>query len=161
MAGFDPTVEAKSKKREMSGSLAMPDVQQVHKSQWPDHNFDEKSALRITKEDSGGYRFWVNMDNTYLLNELMQKKDPEKEATKFAYKWGLVLVAMGMLQELRKGAEGNESNNGTPETEDGPRETVEALVGRTSVGVAAVIIPTVLHLMEAMKDMNQAEQPVS
>jgi hypothetical protein len=148
----------KGKKREATGSLAMPDVQQVFRGQWGDHDFDEKSGLRITTEEGGSYRFWVNMDNTYLHNELMQKKDAEKEATKFAYKWGLVLIAMGMIQELKKGQDAKSSINGDSETEEAPRETLEDLVRRVSSGVAAVIIPTVLHLMDAMKDMGPAEQ---
>ena len=152
------------KKKEATGTLAMPDVQQVYKDHWADHNFNERSALRITKEENG-YRFWVNMDNTYLHNELLQKKDTEKEASKFAYKWGLVLVAMGMLQELGKAsaAKTNGSNNGSQgnvETDE-DQETVEDLVCRASSGVAVVIIPTVLHLMDAMKDMNPAEQQVN
>lgn len=109
-------------------------------------------------EEGGGYRFWVNMDNAYLHNELMQKKDAEKEATKFAYKWGLVLIAMGMIQELKKAEETKSSTNGDLENEDMSRETLEDLVRRVSSGVAAVIIPTVLHLMDAMKDMTPAEQ---
>ena len=148
----------KGRKREATGSLAMPLVEQVFKGQWPDHNFDEKSGLRITTEEGGGYRFWVNMDNAYLLNELMQKKDAEKEATKFAYKWGLVLIAMGMIQELKRAENAKPSAERESDDEEVPRETLEDLVRRVSSGVAAVIIPTVLHLMDAMKDLSPAEQ---
>ncbi len=89
----------------------------------------------------------------------MQKKDAEKEATKFAYKWGLVLIAMGMIQELKKQQDSKHSTNGNSENdEEGVGETLEDLVRRVSSGVAAVIIPTVLNLMDAMKDMAPAEQ---
>lgn len=146
------------KKQGGSASLALPDISLVYRDRWVDHGFNERSALRITHED-GNYRFWVNMDNVYLQNELMRRKDPEKEAAKFAYKWGLALIALGMLQELKK--QQNEQKETSAEknsSEEERQESIEEQVGRFSVGVAAVIIPTVMHLMDAMKEERALEE---
>lgn len=130
-----------------SGALGLPQVVPVHKDRWQEHEFHERSALRIVRNDDGGYVFFVNMDNTYLLNELLRRKDPEKETAKFAYQWGSVLVALGMLQELKRDeAQTQKADNGS---KDEPVPTsLEEEVSRFSSGVAAVIIPTVLNLMD-------------
>lgn len=150
-------------KRKPAGaaSLALPDVRLVYKDRWSDHKFNERSALRITREESDNYRFWLNMDNVYLHNELMRRRDAEKEPAKFAYKWGLVLIALGMLQDLKKHAdEVADSSHSNPEDEE-RAETPEELVSRLSGGVAAVVIPTVMHLMDAMNEISPAEQAMA
>jgi hypothetical protein len=143
------------KKPQTTGAaLAIPRIQLVQKEKWPQHNFSERSALRITTEENGtDYTFWVNMDNIYLHNELMRRNAAEKEAAKFAFKWGLVLIALGMIQELKKDAQ---NKNGTGDEEDPPKR-IEDQVSEFSKGVAAVVIPTVLHLMDAMKGLTKAE----
>ena len=149
------------RRQSAGGTLALPDVQLVCRDQWPLHGFNERSALRISKEENDNYRFWVNMDNVYLHNALMSRKDDEKEPAKFAFKWGLVLIALGMLQELKKQTYGS-GDGGRPEGDgEEPSQTMEEQVCHFSAGVAAVIIPTVLHLMDAMKEVSPVEQPVA
>lgn len=134
-------------------ALGLPKVVPVYRKDWEGHTFNERSALRIAKETDGAYVFFVNMDNTYLHNELMRRKEHEKEPAKFAFQWGLVLIALGMLQELKgREAEVQKADEGPGE---GPR--LEEEVGRFSSGVAAVIIPTVLNLMESMKAGKKGE----
>lgn len=138
-----------------TGSLAMPSVTEIFRSRWSQFNFNDKSALEIIRSPEGSHDFFINMDNTYLLNELVQRKEPEKEAAKFAYKWGLVLVALGMLQAIKPQGqavgEPAESGNG-----DEAPEAPEKLVSQFSSGVAAVIVPIVLNLMEAMTEDREA-----
>ena len=135
-------------------ALAIPRIQLVYKEKWQQHNFSERSALRITSGENGSdYIFWVNMDNIYLHNELMRRNATEKEAAKFAFKWGLVLIALGIIQEFKKNAQ---SKNGNGDEED-ESESIEYQVSEFSKGVAAVVIPTVLHLMDAMSGLNKAE----
>lgn len=145
------------KRQNVGGALGLPNITLVQRDQWEQHAFNEHSGLRITKED-GNYRFWVNMDNIYLQNELLRRKDAEKEAAKFAYKWGLVLVSLGMLQELKKQQARDEKDLRDRNGGDDPPEPGEAQVSRFSGGVAAVIIPTILHLMDAMKEATPVEE---
>lgn len=146
---------APKRKSEEARSLGLPIVKDVYKSDWEEHNFNERSALRICRNEDSGYLFFVNMDNTYLHNELMRRKDPEKETAKFAYRWGLVLISLGMIQELKM--QETEIQKMENEEDEPPQPSLEEQVGRFSSGVAAVIIPTVLNLMEIMKSPKEAQ----
>jgi hypothetical protein len=147
--GKEVTPGGKKRQAREGQPLGLPNIIPVYKDSWAAHNFNERSALRIGKGDNDSYDFFVNMDNMYLHNELMRRKDPEKEAAKFAYQWGLVLIALGMLQELKKQEGESQKSDENDEGKPAPA-SLEEQVGRFSSGVAAVIIPTVLNLMEAM-----------
>lgn len=137
-------------KQKEAEPLGMPKVFAVFKDGWEKHDFNERSALRICRGENESYDFFVNMDNTYLHNELMRRKGPEKEGAKFAYQWGLVLIALGMLQEVKK------QRAEALDEDEAPAATPEEEVGRFSSGVATVIVPTVLNLMEAMNTTKEA-----
>lgn len=138
------------RRRSSTGSLGMPEVIPVKKDEWEDHSFNERSALKIVQRDDKSYIFFVNIDNTYLQNELLRRNDAEKESSKFAYQWGLVLVALGMLQEAKNIEKTLTSNN----DEVSEHYNITEEVGRFSIGVAAVIVPIVLNLMDTMKDVE-------
>lgn len=135
-------------------ALGLPKVVPVYQDHWGDHDFNDHSALRITSDSNGAYVFFVNMDNTYLHNELLRRKEHEKEQAKFAFQWGLVLIALGMLHEL-KGRQSESSAESGDEEERKPA-TLEEEVGRFSAGVAAVIVPTVLNLLDGMEAVQDA-----
>jgi hypothetical protein len=63
-----------------------------------------------------------------------------------------------MLQELKK--EELEASKVNDEEDDPAPLFLEEQVGRFSCGVAAVIIPTVLNLMEVMKTQQEAVPPL-
>ncbi|MGO8703839.1 MAG: hypothetical protein ACLQVA_08475 [Candidatus Brocadiia bacterium] len=147
--GGKPVVSGTPGKPKGAQTLAMPKPIPVYQANWPDHGFDEYSALKISMGVDENHDFFINMDNRYLHNELLRRKDPEKEAAKFAYQWGLMLVALGMLQEMRRQKAQIGDANGTNGDSATPTASPEQLVSRFSGGVAAVIIPTVLNLMEA------------
>ena len=137
-------------KNQKNGALGMPKFVLVYKAQWEDpaYNFDEHSALKISKNDDESYIFFINMDNVYLHNELLHRKDDKKEEAKFAFQWGLVLVALGVLEELKAKKKDAEEGAATPSL------SIEEQVGLFSAGVARVIIPTVINLMETMSTME-------
>lgn len=150
------TSGTKKRSRKEISSLEAPNVIEVFRDKWHEHDFNERSALHIVAAQNGGHDFYINMDNTYLHNELIQRKPPEKEAARFAYKWGLVLVALGILQELkRQERDGPERDKNKEKEDEIPADVpAEDQVGRFSQGVAAVIIPTVLNLMETLPAAN-------
>jgi hypothetical protein len=143
----------KARSRKQVAEIGAPQPIEVLKERWSEFNFDEKSALKVVK-NGDGYDFYVNMDNRYLLNELMHRKGSDQESAKFAYKWGLVLVALGMLQELKnRDGKSEDVNQENGESSNGP--TAEEHISRFSAGVAAVIVPTVLDLLGTMKAEKQ------
>ena len=136
---------SQTRTRREIAEAGLPNVTEIFKDRWSEFSFNERSALHIVKRNDN-YDFYVNMDNSYLLNELLHRKGPGKETAKFAYKWGLALIVLGALQNL-KGRENNidkESETGEDVTNGA---TVEEQVCRFSMGVAAVIVPTVMDLL--------------
>ena len=78
----------------------MPNVVEVQKNGWGDHDFDEFSALQLRSNGTGGYDLFVNMDNHYLLTEMRRENNPSYQHTlKYWFKYGLVFSSIGMMRE--------------------------------------------------------------
>jgi hypothetical protein len=146
----NPTKSAKQangKKREPA--LELPRVIEVRKEDWqkPMLKFDEFSAVKIAHADEEGYIFYLNMDNTYLLTELVRARDEDKLLIKFWYKYGLTLCAMGILREekRKRSATSHEvTKNGHPEQEESSEDLDR--VSQYAAGIACVIIPIIRRL---------------
>jgi hypothetical protein len=96
--------------------LAMPKVVPVTRDgreidgkptvQWGNNNdFNEFTALEISPsgEEEGKYDIFVNMDNIHLVNELhRERRTSEHPLITYYFKYGLTLVAPGMLQEHQR-----------------------------------------------------------
>ena len=87
--------------------LSIPDVTEVRRDKWTGngYKFDEKSALAVVDAgEDAGYKFFVNMDNTYLQMEIKEntKINPKLLEAKFMY--GMVLIGISLLDfdEKRK-----------------------------------------------------------
>ncbi len=130
--------------------LGYPNIIEVYKDKWTDsmYNFDKSSGLLVTSGKDGGFDFHVNMDNKYLQNYLLnQKKKKEAEdAVRFAYKWGMALIAFGLLQAGSTGAEDS--------SEADDDNTLKDRVSQLSRGVASVIVPTVMKLTKIMEEVS-------
>lgn len=138
------------------GGISLPKINEVLKPQWPLNKFTEHSGLRFTGGTNGEpLEAYVNMENLFLTNELARAKDDgERKLIRHYYRHGLVLVALGMLQEAKRSKP--EAPNG-----DGPTRTPEdqfaddlGTIARFSGGVAAVIIPVVRNLAAVAAKIN-------
>ncbi len=129
--------------------LAVPNIVEVTKDKWdsmapPFSRFD---SMRVRQDGNGGFDFYVNLDNSFLLTELSRSGTTEKELLRYWFKYGLVLCGLGMLQQFRA----NDSSNGAgnSETDDAGdpsmREPID-LVNDAMTGLARVIIPVVRSL---------------
>ena len=94
-------------------------------------------AIRIKRagEETEGFDFYVNMDNTFLITEVRRNKATERPILEFWFKFGLALLAVSMLK-----MPDIEHRN----QDDVSVETIENLVA----GLARVIIPVVWRLHE-------------
>jgi hypothetical protein len=136
---------SQTRTRREIAEAGLPNVTEIFKNRWSEFDFTEKSALHIVKRNDN-YDFYVNMDNVYLHNQLLHRKGTGKETAKFAYKWGLALIALGALRDLN--GQETKTNKESETEEDVPIvPTVEEQVSRFSMGVAAVIVPTVMDLL--------------
>jgi hypothetical protein len=154
--------------------LAMPKVIPVTRDgreidgkptvQWGNNNdFNEFTALEISPsgEEEGKYDIFVNMDNIHLANELRrERRASEHPLITYYFKYGLTLVALGMLQEHQRrekkegvsggngrsnGREGHEKDDEN-ETENGDDKGYLARINSACIGIAAVIIPMIQRL---------------
>ena len=122
--------------RTSSPRLAIPEVVDEHR---PDQQF---SSLRITHNDDGGYDFFLNVDNAFLLTELTRCKTEDRPLIKFWFKYGLALCALGMIQEARRQAQA-ENEGGEQPDDDG--EDLQKVAGYCN-GIARVIVPVIRAL---------------
>lgn len=123
--------------------LAIPHIREVGKDQWNsmDPPFTASDALRARQDGGGGYDFYLNIDNPFLLTELSRRGDADKALIKYWFKYGLALCALGMLQQFRSAGDGEVPEIGTGGTDD-PVD----LVNQAMRGLARVIIPVVHRL---------------
>ena len=87
--------------------LAVPKIQEVPKADWEQHNppFNAHEAVRIKHDGQGGFDYFVNVDNAFLLTELSRTSDESKLQARFWFEYGLVLAAVGMIKHHRLLAE--------------------------------------------------------
>jgi hypothetical protein len=120
-------------------------------------NFHELTALEINPsgEEEGKYDILINMDNIYLVNELhRERRTSEHPLITYYFKYGLTLVAMGMLYEYKR-RQNQKGKNGRPqgreieevngrENDNGKDYLTE--INAACMGIAAVIIPVIQRL---------------
>ena len=90
------------------------------------------------------------MENVFLTNELARAKDgAEQVLLKHYYKYGLVLVGLGLLQEAKRPKPVTDDGDGPAKKEEEQFEDDRSTIFRLSGGIAAVIIPVVRNLAAA------------
>jgi hypothetical protein len=120
-------------------------------------NFDEFTALEINPsgEEEGKYDILINMDNIYLVNELhRERRTSEHPLITYYFKYGLTLVAMGMLYDYKR-RQNQKTKNGRPQGREPDEENRHensngtdylAEINAACVGIATVIIPVIQRL---------------
>ena len=129
--------------------LTVPNIMEVSKERWNvmDPPFSALDSLRVRLDEKGGYDFFLNVDNTFLLTELTRNSDIERSLMKYWFKYGLVLCGLGMLQQYRtehtaNGGRDSETAGAEPSSAQNPVD----LVNHAMMGLARVIIPLVRSL---------------
>ena len=129
--------------------LAVPNIIEVTKDRWDSMKppFSSFDSLRVRSDGAGGYDFFLNLDNSFLLTELSRSGSTDKDLMRYWFKYGLVLCGLGMLQQYRTA----DSSNGQGDTDaDGRRDLASqdptVLVNEAMTGLARVIIPVVRRL---------------
>jgi hypothetical protein len=121
--------------------LAIPDVVDERRPNEP------YSSLRISHSDDGGYDFFLNVDNAFLLTELTRAKEDDRPLVKFWFKYGLALCALGMIQEGKRRAESSEpkENGDSDNTDQVDGEDLQRIAVYCN-GLARVIVPVIRTL---------------
>lgn len=150
----------KGKKPQQNGkqnapTLALPKIREVRKEQWnnPMFKFEEHSAVKIINdEETGGYVFFINVDNKFLINELHRTKEEEKALIKHWFVYGVVLAGLGMLGDMQR-----EKAKKSEDKAEGRSEIDPATVGKFCAGIARVIVPIIRALHKGPAAMVRAE----
>ena len=119
--------------------LAIPVPTLVYEPDWDRYGFDRESALKAEYHptdddgDAGSYEYFINMDNIHLKTELKGTKE-NPEIVKSRWKFGMVLVAMALLNQSDRKLE----------NDDVPTPTED--VFRITATIAPVLLPLIEHL---------------
>jgi hypothetical protein len=121
--------------------FGLPNVKEIRRSQWSDFDppFDGHQAFRVVSDGGAGFDYVLNLDGEYLLTELRRAKDQDKELFKYWFRWGLLLVAMGMQQHFRR------TEKSSPEHPYQPNDPLVA-INQVISGAASVIVPVIRSL---------------
>ena len=129
--------------------LAIPQPNRVFRPEWPLHSFDEYSALKAVYDpnedenpNSGGYSYYINMDNIYLQSELKASKQ-NPELMRARWEFGMMLVALALLRPRASGQDAS-----TPQATEDEAEslTPQDEVYKVTAAIAPVLLPLIEHL---------------
>lgn len=116
--------------------IELPTATWVTKEDWGEHDFTDRSVLRLLRADAGTadakarFDFFLNADNIHLLNELKGSKGNE-ELVREQYKVGMLLLGMSVIHEMGKEADG---------------DAVRERAAHVTSAAALVLIPMIKHL---------------
>jgi hypothetical protein len=122
----------------------IPPLQEVWREQWAGHGFNEHTALVLKHGEDDVLDAYVNMDNIHLRNEIARRRDMDPYLLRYWFKYGLYLLALGMLYEQRQ-------HRGTSEDEDDAQRGLDDLdtIAVACRGLAVTIIPIMAHIGRA------------
>lgn len=125
--------------------ISLPNVVEIGKEQWAEHNFTKESALNVMKVDDI-YDFYVNMDNIHLQTEIkpVAKNEGKMRLLKARYKYSMVLVGLGVLGYYDSHKEDEEQKS-----MDSPEEMIQ----RISEMVSPVLLPMIDVMGDDMSDI--------
>lgn len=118
--------------------ISLPNVREIYKESWAEHDFDKFAALKIVNAGADVYDFYVNMDNIHLQSELksIAKNDAKVKLFKARYKYALVLIGLGIIGYFK--------NNKITETDNGEiAKDPETLVKQCSRMLSPMILPMI------------------
>ena len=121
-----------------SFQTALPNIVEVKRHEWARHGFNEYSALALKYGEEQILDVFVNMDNIYLGNEITRRRGMDPDALRYFFKYGLALLALGMLYQQRQGAQG-----------DPAKAENFAQISDACRGLAVTLIPVMVHLADS------------
>ena len=128
-----------------SAFTGLPNITEVRRDEWAKRGFNERSAVELksgSNDDGEELDIYINMDNIYLQNERAKRKKIDPELLNYWFKYGLCLLALGMLYDNRITKDPKNEVTPIAETMGGQFEDIEI----ASRGLAVTIIPVISQL---------------
>ena len=123
-----------------------PQIQEVYQDAWKKHDFNEASALTLKYGEDDTIDVFINMDNIHLRNEIARRRNLEPDLIKYWFKYGLYLLALGMLYRYRQS---RQAATDTPNAGDVVENGEAAYFGDIAAacrGLAVTVIPVISGL---------------
>lgn len=130
-------------------TTGLPNIQEVTQKDWAIHKFNESSGLSLKSGDEDTLDVYVNMDNIFLRNEIARRRDLDPKLLQHWFKYGLCLLALGMLYDEKKRIETAEEKNG-PSAEERMAQALTT-VSKASCGLAITVIPVISQLSKGIE----------
>lgn len=135
-----PNKQNDGEDNEIPKDMGLPDVKEVRKTDedlWKSHEFDDYTGLKVIYDGDGGYQFYINMHNMYLLHEIKAQTSSEPQLLEAQYKYGMTLIGMALLQGAKKEKPSDEGE-----------ENIEEQVALVTRSIAPILIPLIHSLGE-------------
>jgi hypothetical protein len=123
----------------------LPKIKEVRRAEWTAWTFNEKSALALrtnAEAESEELDIAVNLDNIYLQNEKDKRRHSDPKMLEYWFKYGLFLLALGMLYDHKSQKSRDTDETATGERERGSFDDIE----KACKGLAITIIPVIEQL---------------
>jgi hypothetical protein len=124
-------------------------VTEVRKEEWDSYPtpFTAEEPFRVSADGEGSLDYFVNIDNVYLLNNLRAVRDPDKPLAIYWFKMGLLLCALGMIQnEKQRNGSMAAAQSGGEDGGTSADDNIVDIVNRSMPGLSRVIIPIIKNL---------------
>lgn len=144
---IDTPVEPGGTRIRRSGSLftGLPNIKEVRRSEWEHWGFNERSAITLrtaASEESEELDIAINLDNLFLQNERLRRRDLDSDILNYWFKYGLCLLAIGMLYDQKQSGGEEALRDSDAEGSGGQFEDIE----KACRGLAVTVIPVISQL---------------
>ena len=145
--------------------IALPKVVLVYEKDWVEQDpaFTKYTALQVRRsaqenaehQEEDVYDFFINMDNLYLNTELKIAGEEEAEILRARFKYGLVLVGLGLIHQHTTARKNADEDDELPE--DALEKNLPAKVAYFTEAIAPVLLPTITTLSELAPEVTSTE----
>ncbi len=125
----------------------IPNPVEVYQKDWAKYGFGPYHGLLVRHGDGDSadeLDVFINMDNQYLKNELVRRRSLGENVVKGWFKYGLLLLAIGMVYRQRQLDESDSAGDGTGTEERGDAD-FEA-ISAASAGLAVTVVPLIAQM---------------
>lgn len=121
----------------------MPFIKEVRKDEWSKFDLDATSAVKVIKKDET-YDFICNIDNKYLLAEILASKEDSK-VLESIFTTSIIVSAMSIIAHYSK------LNKEIEKSSDEDKFDIEKIVYKSTKALAPTVVPTIKELGDLSK----------
>jgi len=133
----------------------LPHIVEVRRDQWNENTgFDGETSIRLKNAPDGSLDVLVNMDNSYLRGEILRRKSTPPEVLNYSFKYGLLLLALGMLERARRATQ--ETSESTPKNGEPSAPIDLDKFSEPCDGLAITLIPVILNLGKGKAALDES-----